>query len=255
MGRHGTSKSRRAPRWKATRDGGIELSEQDGVLSLHLGSNLIQSAMRLDRPNDLEIAYTRCMMGFLLFRPAPREVLMIGLGGGSLAKFVHHHLPRTHITAVEINPQVIAAARNFFALPPESERLLVLEGDGAEYVASHPACCDVLLVDGFDDGVLPAALGSEEFFAAAAAALRPNGIMVMNLLGRDRRLNTYLKRIQLCFPGDCLLLPAEPDDNVVVFGLHQRLNKRRRQAVMARAAGLEKKYRLPLEQFVRELFG
>ena len=79
-------------------DEGLEVVEERGMRVLHLGSQAIQSAMRLTRPWDLELAYTRAMMGFLLFNSTPQDVLMIGLGGGSLAKFIRKQRPRTRIT-------------------------------------------------------------------------------------------------------------------------------------------------------------
>jgi spermidine synthase len=93
-------------------DEGLEVTEERGMRVLHLGSQAIQSAMRLSRPWDLELAYTRAMMGFLMFNSTPQDVLMIGLGGGSLAKFIRRQRPQTHLTAVEIDPRVIAAARS-----------------------------------------------------------------------------------------------------------------------------------------------
>jgi spermidine synthase len=73
----------------------VEVSEEDGVRSLHLGGDAIQSAIRLDRPDELALDYTRAMMAFLLFQPSPREVLMIGLGGGSMARYIHQRMPGT----------------------------------------------------------------------------------------------------------------------------------------------------------------
>lgn len=251
MGRTPTTKIKRQPRWRPAHDAGVEVSEQDGVLSLHLGSELVQSAMRLAQPHDLEIAYTRCMMGFLLFKPEPRDIVMIGLGGGSLARFAFHHLPKTRIAVVEVNAQVIAAARNFFPLPPEGDRFRVIEGEGADFVVAHPCSCDALMIDGFDDGALPATLASDAFFAAAAAALRPSGVLVMNLLGRDRRLNTYLKRLQASFEAPLLRMKAEPDDNVVVFGLKGIAGRRR--TMRTRPALLEKKLGLPFRQYAKSL--
>ena len=87
----------------------VYLSEKFGVRTLHIGSDTVQSSMRIAQPNDLEISYTRSMMAFLLFNADPREVLMVGLGGGSLAKYVYHRLPRARTTVVEIMPQVVAA--------------------------------------------------------------------------------------------------------------------------------------------------
>ena len=116
----------------------IEISEQAGVRSLHFSSDWVQGAMRVRRPNALELAYTREMMAGLLLRdrPWPRKALLIGLGAGSLAKFIYHNLPDTKITVVEINPQVEVVARLHFKLPDDPKRLRVVIGDGAESVVS-----------------------------------------------------------------------------------------------------------------------
>src|SRR3970040_3128060 len=81
----------------------VYVTERFGVRSLHIGSDTVQSSMRLSRPNDLELAYTRSMMAFLLFRPPPRRVLMVGLGGGSLAKFIYHRIPDAVTEVIDVN--------------------------------------------------------------------------------------------------------------------------------------------------------
>src|SRR4051812_44343848 len=78
--------------------------EDQGVRALHFAPDQVQSAMRLAAPDALNFRYTREMMGWLLFLPKPREVLMLGLGGGSLAKFCFRQLPATRITVVENDP-------------------------------------------------------------------------------------------------------------------------------------------------------
>ena len=79
----------------------VAVSDARGVRTLHVGGEAIQSAMRLNDPFALALDYTRCMMAFLLFHPEPREVLMIGLGGGSLAKFFYKKLRSTRVKVVE----------------------------------------------------------------------------------------------------------------------------------------------------------
>src|SRR5262247_2006195 len=101
----------------------IEIVEENGVRVLQIGGNAIQSAMRLDAPDRIELDYVRAMMAFLLFRPDPREVLMVGLGGGSMARFVHLHMPMTRVTVAEINPGVVTVARKYFHFSEEDERL------------------------------------------------------------------------------------------------------------------------------------
>ena len=80
---------------------------------MHFTNEATQSAMLLSDPNALISQYTRKMMAFLLFNPNPQRIVMIGLGGGSLAKFCYRHLPRSHITVVEINEDVIALREEF----------------------------------------------------------------------------------------------------------------------------------------------
>ncbi|WZB62866.1 hypothetical protein WJ970_06090 [Achromobacter xylosoxidans] len=96
--------------------------------SLHFSEQVIQSSMSLLNPDALELEYTRMMMGFVLFNPAPDRIVMVGLGGGSLAKFCHRHLPRSQVEALEINPAVIAL-RGDFMVPPDDERFRVIACD------------------------------------------------------------------------------------------------------------------------------
>lgn len=103
----------------------------------------VQSAMHLDDPNALVAAYTRKMMAFLLFAPAPRHVLMIGLGGGSLAKFCYRHLPRTRISVVEISSEVIAL-REEFAIPSDDDRFEIIHDDGAAFLARARVSPDII---------------------------------------------------------------------------------------------------------------
>jgi len=246
-------------KWRDLRHGresGVELSEQDGVRSLHLGSSMVQSAMRLAAPNDLELVYTQCMMGFLLFHPQPENILMIGLGGGSLAKFVHQRMPQTKTTVIEIDPQVAAAARNHFLLPVDDERLQVVIAEGGEHVASHPASADVLMIDGFDDGCQVAALCSQDFYNHAREALKKNGVLVINLLSRDKGLDDYLRRIETSFNHHVVTMLAETRGNLIVFAFRQNSDSPGKLAwaeLKESAKKLEMEFCLPFTKFVAAL--
>ena len=95
----------------------IAVSEARGLRTLHIGGEAIQSAMRIAEPDALALDYTRCMMAFLLFHPEPREALMIGLGGGSLAKFFLKQLKSTKVRIVELDARIVIAARDFICGP------------------------------------------------------------------------------------------------------------------------------------------
>ncbi len=242
-------------RWpKSLADAGsVYVTEKFGVRSLHVGSETIQSSMRLARPNDLELAYTRSMMGFLLFNPAPKRVLMVGLGGGSLAKFVYHRLPQTVAEALEINPDVVAIARRYFQVPAGDDRLTVRVCDAAEFIEREGPGYDAILVDGYDDDTPPETLSSRKFYLSCRRRLDPGGVMVVNLWGSDRRFDEYVERVESAFPAGTLCLPAEKPGNVVMFAFRDPAGDLRWDGLEARAAGLEVSYGLEFGKFVRGL--
>lgn len=240
-------------KWRTRRESGVELSEQDGVRSLHLGSSMVQSAMRLAAPNDLELVYTQCMMGFLLFHPQPENILMIGLGGGSLAKFVHQRMPQTKTTVIEIDSQVAITARNHFLLPADDEHLQVVIAEGGEYVASHPASADVLMLDGFDDGCQVAALCSQDFYNHTREALKKNGVLVVNLLSRDKGIDNYLRRIETSFNHHVVTMLAETRGNLIVFAFKHSPGKLAWAELKERARKLEAEFGLPFPGFITAL--
>lgn len=209
--------------------------------------------MRIARPWDLELAYTRAMMAYLLFHDAPDAVLMVGLGGGSLAKFIRRFRPLTHITAVEIDERIIAAARAHFELPPDDETLQVVLGDGAAYMAKHPSSADVILLDGFDHGNQVEALATEPFYVACRRALRPQGVLVVNLWGRDTHFTDYFERLLRAFDGEVGWLSVMGKTNIVVFafaeaGMREKLSSRATQL-----AKLTQHYGLDFSGFARDM--
>ncbi len=197
----------------------IDISEESGVRYLHFGSEWVQGAMRIRKPHALELTYTREMMAGLLFRGAawPRRVLLIGLGAGSLAKFVHHNLPEAHTTVVEIAPEVHAVAYQYFKLPEEDERLQVVIGDGAEFIAGDNNQWDLIAVDGFDRNARAGALATQPFYEACRARLAGDGVLAVNLFGQLRGFKTQLKRIGDAFDGRVLALPESDSGNVVAL--------------------------------------
>lgn len=200
----------------------IDISEAAGVRYLHFGSEWVQGAMRVRKPYDLELAYTREMMAGLLLRDwpqqGPRHALLIGLGAGSLTKFIHHYLPQTRITVVEIDPRVMQAARAHFRLPPADERLNIVIGDGADFVADGRSTrYDYVLVDGFDEHARAGVLDTLPFYVNARARLSPQGLMAVNLFGRSKGFAASFERISTAFDSRALALPSCDSGNVIAY--------------------------------------
>lgn len=191
--------------------------EQDGCLVLRFEDGTVQSRMLAADPAALVLEYTRLMMGFLLFQPAPARIAMIGLGGGSLARYCARTLPAADFTAVEISPAVIAL-RDTFAVPADGPRFRVRCADGAVFVRDDQAApLDVLLIDGFDRHGQPPQLCSAAFYDACRARLAAGGVLVVNLHTDDPDCALCLDRIRDAFAGHCVAVPARGSDNVVVF--------------------------------------
>jgi spermidine synthase len=229
----------------------LTVSEERGVRTLHVGGEAIQSSMRLSNPFALELDYTRCMTSFLLLHPRPRRALKIGLGGGSLVKFFWRQMPWLATRVVELDERVVRVAREQFCLPPDDARLRVEIGDGAEALA--PECCDLLVVDAFADEHPPAALVSRAFFDAAWLALQEPGVMVMNFMDDDPKLDERLQRIEAAFGGAALALPALYDPNVIVLALKGMPAAVTWDELQRRAAALERRYGIPYPRYLPRL--
>lgn len=197
----------------------VEISEAAGVRTLHFGSDWVQGAMRIARPNALELAYTREMMAGLLMRepPWPREALLVGLGAGSLAKFIYHKLPATRITVVEIEPQVEIVAKLHFRLPDDPTRLRIVIGDGADFMLQGDTHYDAILVDGFDKNARAGVLDTLPFYQACRTRLAEEGLLAVNLLGRNRGFQSSADRISRAFDGRSLVFPSCDSGNTIAF--------------------------------------
>jgi spermidine synthase len=223
-----------------------------GTRHLYFDLRAVQSSMRLEAPDDLVTAYAQKMMAFLLFNRAPRHILMIGLGGGSLVKFCHRHLQNTRLTVVEIDPDIIAL-REWFHIPPDDNRLQVILGDGAEFVRRGDWTADILLIDAFDRGGVAPSLASGDFYAQAFRCLKPHGVLVMNLAGERGRYPAHLEQLREACPGPVLLVPVEADDNVLVFAFAQPVRTWTSESVEAIANELQSELALEFPRFLHRL--
>jgi spermidine synthase len=214
--------------------------------SLHFTLGELQSRMLLRRPGYLDLDYTRTMMGFLLFQPAPAHIGMIGLGGGSLAKFCHRQLGSSRMTVLEINPHVIALRREF-QVPEDDERFQVIAADGAIYLQREAPVFDVLLVDGFDQQGQPAALCSQRFYDDCFAALTRDGVLVVNLHSDHPDYALLVGRISRSFSGNAVEVLAAEKSNSIVFASRGPAISPRRMSLPQSLSGLDAEARMQLK--------
>jgi spermidine synthase len=242
------NKARRPPAKPA-----IHFSEAAGLRHLHVGGTAIQSAMRLEAPDELALAYTRAMMACLLFNPEPRDVLLIGLGGGSLAKFIYRALPRAALAAVEVDARVVGAAHKLFRLPLGKPRLRVFVDDGARYTERNPQCADLILLDAFVNHRQAPSIRTEAFYRAARRALKPDGILTINYMSDDPGLKAYLRRLAVAFEGRIVCLRAIGEDNIIVFAFRDDPGVISPTSLIGRAVALQRSHGLEFTAFAARL--
>ncbi len=194
------------------------LREDDGALSLTFEDGMVQSRLFPADPTRLALEYTRLMMGFLLFQPAPTRIAMIGLGGGALARYCAMKLPGADFTAIDISREVVAL-RDAFGLPPDGPRFRVLCDDGAAFVRRDGAPLDVLLVDGFDRFGQPDQLCSAAFYDACRDRLAPDGVLVVNLHVAHPLHDPCVERLRATFGTRIPVIGADGSANHVAFAV------------------------------------
>ena len=200
----------------------IEIRESRHIRTLHFGSDWVQGAMRVSRPWDLELVYTREMMAALMLSaewPAmPRRILQIGLGAGSLTRFIHRYLPEAQQVVVEQSAAVVAAARQGFQLPAEDERLRIDMAEGAEWMAHATELFDLILVDGFDADGKTGDLETLAFYRSCRQRLATDGLLVCNFLSRSPNFLQSCMVLDAAFEGHTRLVPQSPGGNVSALG-------------------------------------
>ncbi|MCP5155356.1 MAG: fused MFS/spermidine synthase [Ectothiorhodospiraceae bacterium] len=160
-----------------------EVWEDDHLRWLQLGDGTVQSMMHRDRPAALALPYTRAMAASLLFEPRPQTALLLGLGGGSLARFLGATVPGIGLRAAELDPEVVRLARTYFALPPGLDAIAV--ADARIVLADQPDPADLVLVDLFGVEGLPRFVLEPDLYRLIRMRLSPAGIVVANLWVRD----------------------------------------------------------------------
>jgi spermidine synthase len=149
-----------------------------------------QSCINLKRPREFALNYTHMVMGGLLFTTstAPKRVLIVGLGGGTIPTALREVLPDAEIDAVEIDPAVTRVARRFFGFK-DDPKLKVIEVDGRVFVKNairQGTKYDAILLDAFDHEYIPEHLLTREFLTEVKSLLTPGGVLVGNTFSSSR---------------------------------------------------------------------
>ncbi|WP_225031974.1 spermidine synthase [Paraburkholderia sp. XV] len=233
----------------------VTFSEEGGVRYLHFGTEWVQGAMRLSKPDHIELEYAQQMMAWLLFLETPNRIVQLGLGTGSLTKFAHRFLKRAQVEAVELNPAVVIAARTMFSLPADDARLTVRETDAWEFVndrANH-GTIGALQIDLYDATARGPVLDSVAFYRAARACLTQAGVATINLFGDHPSFVRNMKRLNEAFDGRVIALPEVHDGNRIAIAFSGPAIDVPFKQLQERAKLIEAKLALPARKWVKGL--
>jgi spermidine synthase len=225
---------------------------------LHLGTPWVQGSMKLSQPFEIHLEYVQRMMGWLLFvelnQVSSLHAMQLGLGAASLTKFCHRHLGM-RTTAIELNPQVIAACKLWFNLPEDTAQLQVVQADAAEVASSDQwrGKIDALQVDLYDQEAAYPVIDSDVFYANCRQLLTPDGCMTVNLYGRNANVAHSIQKIAHVFGKESLwtFKPTSAGNTIVLAFLRPRtLNK---DALRSQAQAIQKRWPLPATKWLKTL--
>lgn len=234
----------------------VNFSDFGDIRYLHLGTEWVQGSMLLDKPFDIELEYVQRMMVWLLFADpgavAGRHAMQLGLGSAALTKFCHKKL-KMKTTAVELNPQVVAACRLWFKLPQDDLRLKVILADAAREIRKpeHQGTVDALQVDLYDHEAAAPVLDSADFYADCRELLSEDGIMTVNLFGRDSSYLKSLEKIAEAFgPESVWAFKPTREGNTIVAAQREPTRPERTELVQ-KAETVESRFGLPAKKWLR----
>ena len=229
------------------------ITEYRGTRFMHLGTPWVQGAMRLSKPEHIELAYVQMMMMWMLFNQQPRHIVQLGLGSAALTKFSYHRFPDARVTAIELNPNVIAICGAMFSLPPNDLRLNVVEMNAKDFVMNpvNRDNVDILQVDLYDEDARGPVLDTPEFYQACCDCLTADGIMTTNVFGDFPNYAKNLQAMELVFDA-VVWVPEEHDSNIVVLAF-KKSPQLDFSVLYERAAAIKTRMNLPAKSWVTGL--
>lgn len=235
-------------------EGPIEIVDERTVRTLYFGTRARQSTMFLRDPSALALVYTHCMMASLLFVDQVRTALALGLGGGSLAKFLLRHFPASRVDGVEKREKVVEVAHAYFHLP-EDPRLRIFVDQAGRFLQQASEKYDLVLVDIHDSQGIASEVGKPDFFPCCQQRLAARGVLAINLWVGNRRIlmQQIRERLQTCFAGQVLYLPVAGKANTVALALNYPFPRGGLSALKPRAEELQAILRIDFPHLLAEL--
>lgn len=222
-----------------------------GYRYLHNNEKLLrQGGMDTRHPDRLLFEYYRMsLMALVFLENDPADILVVGLGAGSIPKYLNKYFPHASIDVVEIDPEVLSVAQKYFAFR-ENDRMKVYIQDGRMFIKRAKKKYDLVLLDAYRNGSIPFHLTTKEFLAEVKKALKPGGVVTSNIL--SPRANAFHDSMIVTYQDafEHLHIFNGTESQNYVFVATDRKKNRRHKEIIERAKRIvsEKKMDVDLAQ-------
>jgi spermidine synthase len=213
-----------------------------------------QSVVKLGDPDFIDLEYARVMpLGFTMVEE-PKRVLIVGLGGGTLPMFYRKHYPQMKIDVVDLDPEVINVAKNYFGFK-EDDNMKAYAKDGRKFIEDAKEPYDIIFLDAFSADSIPYDLVTREFLQAVKKALGPKGVAVSNLW--ELKVNPFyysmIRTYQDVFDDVCTVDVKHDSGNIILMA-SPRKDELKKDDLVARAKKIvaDKKYPMKLDEYIAD---
>lgn len=238
-----------------TQHGPVWVNQKQEILQLKFDKLATQSEINTHRPHELRMKNLQYLMGLLMFIEAPRKLLLLGVGGGSLIHFVRHYLPQTHITGVEYDAELLQIAQDHLMLPPADAFINYQIADAREYIEYCQDSYDLIIVDIFDAFQSPDWLLKSTTINRMKALLTARGAIGYNLLiNSEKDFKGFYQQLRNRFERQSLFIETEDYQNLLFYALNFKVPKRSITEYMQLALQLYETYPLPFSDVMATIY-
>lgn len=211
----------------------------DEFWTLRTAEQDLQSRINRQNPEQLILKNLQYLMGILLFLSTPKNICLLGTGGGALIHFLRHYYPGSQMTAIEIDGELLDIMHNKMALPVADVKLTYIIDDAAHYIENCQDQFDLIIVDLFLGNRSPDWLLQPDSIQRLYAMLSDNGGLSYNLvIDSENDFNEFYTSLQRIFHQQTICLPIEELDNTIALAFRHPPPERDMTANMALAYDL-----------------
>jgi spermidine synthase len=149
-------------------------------------------------------------------RSGTLATLFIGGGGYTLPRALELMYPKAEIDVVEIDPEITRLAHEYLGVP-KNTRIMSFNEDGRWFVMNSTEIgkYDFIVGDAFNDLSIPYHLTTKEFALQMARLLKPDGILMANVIDSYEKglfMPSYIRTLEEVFgKGNVHLVSPKPD--------------------------------------------